>query len=126
MTTKARPLSPHVQIYRLPLLAITSITHRATGVGLAAGLLLLSCWLAAAAKGPESYQAIHSLIVSFPGRLVLLGFTAALFFHFSNGIRHLIWDTGRGLELSCARASNRFVIGSTIVLTALSWLIALA
>ena len=126
MTTKARPLSPHVQIYRLPLLAITSITHRVTGVGLAAGLLLLSCWLAAAARGPETYQPIHDLIVSIPGRVVMLGFTAALFFHLCNGIRHLVWDTGRGLELACAQASNRFVIGGAIVLTALSWLIALA
>ena len=126
MTTKARPLSPHVQIYRLPLLAITSITHRVTGVGLAAGLLLLSCWLAAAARGPETYQPIHDLIVSIPGRVVMLGFTAALFFHLCNGIRHLVWDTGRGLELACAQASNRIVIGGAIVLTALSWLIALA
>ena len=126
MPIKARPLSPHVQIYRLPLVAITSITHRVTGVGLAAGLLLLSCWLAAAAKGGESYQTIHGVIVSPIGRVIMLGFTAALFFHLTNGIRHLIWDTGRGLELACAKSSNRVVIGATIVLTALAWLVALA
>ena len=126
MTAKARPMSPHVQIYRLPLLAITSITHRITGVGLALGLLMLTCWLGAAAKGPEAYQTFHHLILSLPGRLVMVGFTAALFFHLCNGIRHLIWDTGRGLELSCAQASNRVVIGAAIILTALSWFIALA
>ena len=119
-------MSPHVQIYRLPLLAITSITHRITGVGLALGLLMLTCWLGAAAKGPEAYQTFHHLILSLPGRLVMVGFTAALFFHLCNGIRHLIWDTGRGLELSCAQASNRVVIGAAIILTALSWFIALA
>jgi len=126
MTTNARPLSPHLQIYRLPLLAITSIAHRITGVGLTLGILLLSCWLAAAAKGPDAYQPIHDLIVSIPGRVVFFGFTAALFFHLTNGIRHLVWDTGRGLDLPTAQASNRIVIGSAIVLTVLSWLIALA
>ena len=126
MSASARPLSPHVQIDRLPLLAIASITHRITGVGLALGLVLVSCWLSAAAKGPDAYQTVHALIVSIPGRLVLFGFTAALFFHLTNGIRHLVWDTGRGLDLPCAQASNRIVIGATVALTALSWFIALA
>jgi len=126
MTTNARPLSPHLQIYRLPLLAKCSITHRITGVGLALGIVLLSCWLAAAAKGPDSYQSIHDLMVSLPGRVVLFGFTAALFFHLVNGIRHLVWDTGKGLDLACAKASNRIVIGAAIVLTVVTWLIALA
>jgi len=126
MTNNARPLSPHVQIYRLPLLAITSITHRATGVGLAFGLVLLTCWLSAAAKGPEAYQPIHDLIVSPLGRLVMFGFSAALFFHLVNGIRHLVWDAGKGLDLACAKASNRIVIGSAVALTLLTWLIALA
>ncbi len=126
MTTNTRPLSPHVQIYRLPLLAITSITHRITGIGLVLGLLLLSCWLGAAAKGDQAYEAIHTLIVSLPGRVVMFGFTAALFFHLTNGIRHLVWDAGKGLDLPTAQASNRIVIGAAIVLTVLSWLIALA
>ncbi len=126
MTTNARPLSPHVQIYRLPLLAITSITHRITGIGLGLGLLLLSCWLSAAAQGPDSYAAIHDILTSVLGRVVLFGFTAALFFHFTNGIRHLIWDTGKGLDLPCAKASNRVVIGVAAALTVLTWLIALA
>ena len=126
MTNKARPLSPHLQIYRLPLVAITSITHRITGVGLAAGLLLLSCWLGAAAHGPDSYLAIHSLIVSPIGRIVMLGFTLSLFFHLTNGIRHLVWDAGLGLDLASAQSSNRTVIAATIILTAIAWLIALA
>jgi succinate dehydrogenase / fumarate reductase, cytochrome b subunit len=126
MASHARPLSPHLQIYRLPLVAITSITHRITGVALSAGLLLLSCWLAAAASGPETFQPIHDLIASVAGRIVMIGFSAALFFHLINGIRHLIWDTGRGLNLTCAQTSNRVVIGATVVLTALAWIIALA
>lgn len=126
MSSIKRPLSPHLQIYRLPLLALTSITHRITGVGLSAGLILVSCWLAALAKGPDAYAAIHGLIVSLPGRVVMFGFSAALFFHLANGIRHLVWDTGRGLELNCARKSNSIVIGAAIALTAVAWIAALS
>jgi succinate dehydrogenase / fumarate reductase cytochrome b subunit len=126
MSSINRPLSPHLQIYRLPLLALTSITHRITGVALSAGLILLSCWLAALAKGPEAYATIHGLILSLPGRVVLFGFSAALFFHIANGLRHLVWDTGRGLELSCARKSNSVVIGTAVVLTAAAWIAALS
>lgn len=126
MSSINRPLSPHLQIYRLPLLALTSITHRITGVALSAGLILLSCWLAALAKGPEAYATIHGLILSLPGRVVLFGFSAALFFHLANGLRHLVWDTGRGLELSCARKSNSVVIGTAVVLTAAAWIAALS
>jgi succinate dehydrogenase / fumarate reductase cytochrome b subunit len=126
MSSTNRPLSPHLQIYRLPLLALTSITHRITGVALSAGLVLLSCWLASLAKGPEAYATIHGLILSIPGRVVLFGFSAALFFHLCNGVRHLVWDTGRGLELTCARKSNSVVIGAAVVLTVVAWIAALS
>ena len=126
MSLKSRPLSPHLQIYRLPLLAITSITHRITGVVLALGLALVACWLGAAAAGPQSYAFIHDVVVSPLGRLVLFGFSAALFYHLANGVRHLVWDTGRGLDLPSAKASNRIVIAAALVMTIVAWALALS
>src|SRR5690348_15437891 len=87
----ARPLSPHLQVYRLPLTAVMSITHRITGVGLSLGLIVVTVWLVAAAYGPEAYDAFAGFMVSWLGLLILLGFSLALFFHLCNGIRHLLW-----------------------------------
>src|SRR4051812_49059632 len=81
----ARPLSPHLQIYRLPLAAILSITHRITGVGLAIGVLLLTWWVTAAAVGPAAYDRATSFIGSIVGQLLMVGFSLALFFHLCNG-----------------------------------------
>ena len=118
---KARPLSPHLQIYRLPLPAILSITHRMTGVILSTGTLLLAAWMVALAQGPESF-AIAMMIVSHPlGQLVLFGYSAALFYHMCNGIRHLNWDRGAGLEIESAYRSGKFVIGAAVILTAALW-----
>ncbi len=118
---KARPLSPHLQIYRLPLPAILSITHRMTGVILSTGTLLLAAWMVALAQGPESF-AIAMMIVSHPlGQLVLFGYSAALFYHMCNGIRHLNWDRGAGLEIESVYRSGKFVIGAAVILTAALW-----
>lgn len=118
---KARPLSPHLQIYRLPLPAILSITHRMTGVILSTGTLLLAAWMVALAQGPESF-AIAMMIVGHPlGQLVLFGYSAALFYHMCNGIRHLNWDRGAGLEIESVYRSGKFVIGAAIILTAALW-----
>jgi succinate dehydrogenase / fumarate reductase cytochrome b subunit len=126
MTSRNRPLSPHLQIYRLPLLAKLSISHRITGVGLAVGLLFLAYWLASAAAGPEAYAHAAGLIASPIGYLLLFGWSVALFFHLSNGIRHLLWDAGWGYELPQAYASARFVLAATVVLTVLTWAIGLS
>ena len=118
---KGRPLSPHLQIYRLPLPAILSITHRMTGVILSTGTLLLAAWMVALAQGPESF-AIAMMIVSHPlGQLVLFGYSAALFYHMCNGIRHLNWDRGAGLEIESVYRSGKFVIGAAVILTAALW-----
>ena len=118
---KARPLSPHLQIYRLPLPAILSITHRMTGVILSTGTLLLAAWMVALAQGPESF-AIALMIVSHPlGQLVLFGYSAALFYHMCNGMRHLNWDRGAGLEIESVYRSGKFVIGAAVILTAALW-----
>lgn len=117
-----RPLSPHLQIYRLPMLAILSITHRMTGVALSVGTLLLVYWLYAAASGPESFDYAQGIFGSMLGQLVLFIFTLALFYHMCNGIRHLFWDMGYGFKLADADRSGRIVIGVTVVLTILTWL----
>ena len=118
---KARPLSPHLQIYRLPLPAILSITHRMTGVILSTGTLLLAAWMVALAQGPNSF-AIAMMIVGHPlGQLVLFGYSAALFYHMCNGIRHLNWDRGAGLEIESVYRSGKFVIGAAVILTAALW-----
>ncbi|HVI53334.1 MAG TPA: succinate dehydrogenase, cytochrome b556 subunit [Candidatus Sulfotelmatobacter sp.] len=126
MTSRTRPLSPHLQIYRLPLLALMSITHRATGVVLSIGLLLLAYWLAAAAYGPAAYATAAALIGSPIGYLVLFGFTVALYYHLSNGIRHLLWDAGWGFEIPQAYKSGYVVLVATAALTVVTWAIGLS
>lgn len=91
-----RPLSPHIFIYKPMLTMWMSIVHRITGAALYFGTLLLAWWLLAAATGPNAYGGIGSFINSFLGRLILFGYTWALMHHMLGGIRHLIWDTGRG------------------------------
>ncbi len=117
----ARPLSPHLQIYRPQLTSVLSITHRATGVALAVGTLLLVWWLIAAATGPEEYALAQTVMSSWIGRVLLLGWTVALFYHLCNGIRHLFWDAGYGFELRTTYISGWLVIVATLVLTALTW-----
>ncbi len=122
MAAGDRPLSPHLQVYNPQLTSVLSIMHRITGVALAVGTLLLVYWLAAAAGGPESYAAAQGFIGSFVGRLLLFGWTVALFYHLANGIRHLFWDAGYGYELSAVYRGGWLVVAVTGVLTVLSWI----
>ena len=94
-----RPLSPHLQVYRPQLTSMLSICHRITGVGISVGTLLLTWWLVAAATSPEAYATVSGFMRSWIGLLLLFGWSAALFYHFLNGIRHLAWDGGLGFEL---------------------------
>ena len=121
MTTQNRPLSPHLQVYRLPLLALLSIGHRLTGLALTFGTFLLVWWLVAAATGPEAYATAQAAISSVIGRLLLFGWTLALFYHLCNGIRHLFWDVGYGYELKAAYASGWAVLAAAVALTLLAW-----
>ena len=121
-----RPLSPHLQIYRLPLTAYISILgHRTTGVGLAFGLLLLTWWVTAAAFGEPEYATVQDFIGSWFGQLVMLGFSLALYFHLCNGIRHLFWDAGMGFEIKDTDRANIIVIVAAVLLTAGTWAAAL-
>jgi succinate dehydrogenase / fumarate reductase, cytochrome b subunit len=120
----ARPLSPHLQVYRPQLTSVLSITHRATGVALAAGTVLLVWWLVAAATGPEQFATVQWFLGTWLGKLMLLGWTFSLFFHLCNGIRHLFWDAGVGFELKAAYRSGWLVVFASIVLTAIVWVLA--
>lgn len=120
-----RPLSPHLQIYRLPLNAVLSITHRLTGMVLALGAALVIFVLIAAASGAAAYESAHAVVASWPGQVVLFLFTAALYYHLCAGIRHLVWDAGHGYSLRAARIGSYAVLAGTVALTLLTWLIAL-
>lgn len=121
----ARPLSPHLQIYKPQITSVLSIFHRFTGIVLAIGTLLLTYWLLAAAAGPQAFALAQAIIGSWFGLLCLFGWTAALFYHLCNGIRHLVWDAGYGYELETVSKSGWMVLIGTGVLTVLSWLLAL-
>jgi succinate dehydrogenase / fumarate reductase cytochrome b subunit len=121
MTAPNRPLSPHLQVYRWPLNMATSILHRATGIALAVGTLMLVWWLVALVRGPETYDAYQQVIGSFIGRLFLFGWTWALFFHLCNGIRHLFWDAGLGFERNQYSATGWIVLVGASLLTLAVW-----
>jgi succinate dehydrogenase / fumarate reductase, cytochrome b subunit len=122
MRSADRPLSPHLQIYRWQLTSVLSILHRASGVALSAGTILLVWWLIAAASGPETYEGVQEFLGSWIGLLLLFGWTLSLFYHLCNGIRHLAWDTGWGLEIRTAHVTGYAVLAATAVLTVVAWL----
>lgn len=126
MISDPRPLSPHLQVYRWQLTSVLSILHRASGVALSAGTILLVWWLVAAAEGPDSYGWAQAFLGSWIGRILLFGWSLALFYHLCNGLRHLWWDTGRGLELRQVYAGGWTVVGATVVLTAIAWILGIA
>lgn len=119
-----RPMSPHLQVWRWHVTMLTSILHRVTGVGLYAGALMVAVWAVALASGPDAYAMVMGLLGSPLGRLVMLGMTLSVFYHLGNGVRHLIWDLGHGLDLPSANASAYGVFGFTLAATAAAWIIA--
>src|SRR5215475_13723619 len=121
MAQSQRPLSPHLQIYRPQLTSVLSISHRAAGVALAVGTLMLVYWVVAAASGPRPYATAQAFMRSWLGMLLLFGWSVALFYHLANGIRHLFWDAGYGFELKAAYASGYAVLIATAALTVIAW-----
>ncbi|MDY0008436.1 MAG: succinate dehydrogenase, cytochrome b556 subunit [Bdellovibrionales bacterium] len=121
MQNKARPLSPHLQIYRWQLTMFLSILHRATGFGLALGAPLAVWWLMAALNSAKNFDRFHEFAHSLIGQLMLAGWLFSLSFHFLNGLRHLVWDTGRWLTLKGAYASGYVVLFGSVLLTAALW-----
>jgi succinate dehydrogenase / fumarate reductase cytochrome b subunit len=121
MSNNNHPVSPHLQIYRLPLTALLSITHRITGVLLSLGSLLLVGLLVAAAEGAEAYQGLIVHFQAWYGQVFLLGLLFSLYLHFCNGIRHLFWDVGYGFELETVDLTARLAIAVAVVLTVATW-----
>jgi succinate dehydrogenase / fumarate reductase cytochrome b subunit len=119
-----RPLSPHLDVYRLSLTMATSIFHRITGCALAVSAILVVWWFLAAARGPERFAFADWLLTSWVGGLVLLLSAFALWFHFCNGIRHLIWDTGAGYDIHGLRHAGLAIIGCAAVLTVITLIVA--
>jgi succinate dehydrogenase / fumarate reductase, cytochrome b subunit len=118
-----RPLSPHLQIYRLTLTMAMSIAHRVTGVALYFGTLLLVWWLVTAASSARQYDIVNGFFSSWIGRVVLFGYTFALMHHLVGGIRHLIWDTGHGLGPVEREFFARATIIGSVALTFAVWLL---
>ncbi len=124
--TVLRPLSPHLQVYRWPVSMALSILHRASGVALGVGTLLLTWWLVAAAGSDDAFERAQWFMGSAIGLLLLFGWSAALFFHFFSGIRHLVWDAGVGFDAPTYNTSGWGVIIATGVSVLLVWIIGLA
>ena len=118
-----RPLSPHLGVYKFAYTMALSILHRITGVASSVGFLVFAWWLMALSSGPESYAGAMRLLSAPIAKLLLAGFAFSFVYHFCNGIRHLVWDTGRGLERAQARRGGVIVIVVALLLTALAlWL----
>ena len=124
MSNSKHPISPHLQIYRLPLTVLLSIAHRITGVILAFGCVLLVWVLATAAESAAAYQALVPHLGSWYGQIYLLGFVFSLYLHFCNGVRHLFWDVGYGFELETVDITAKLAIALAIILTIATWVVA--
>ncbi len=124
MSNSKHPMSPHLQIYRMPLTALLSITHRLTGIILALGCMVLVWILAAAANSAFYYQAMVPHLQSWYGQVFLLGFIFSLYLHFCNGVRHLFWDVGLGFELETVDLTAKLAIVLAVILTVATWAVA--
>ena len=124
-SNKNRPISPHLDIYKLPLTALMSISHRITGVGLGFGLVLMVLTLVAVASGEERYISYQVHLSAWYGQAVLVLFSFALYFHLCHGIRHLFWDAGAGFNKDDANKFSKLTIVAAVLLTLLTWFVAL-
>ena len=118
-----RPLSPHLQVYRLPLAAITSIMTRITGHALVAGIVLITWWLVAAVTSPGAFAVADWVVRSWLGFIILTGSMWALWYHLLAGLRHLAYDAGYGLEIRQAEKSSQALIAGSVVLAVLTLIV---
>ena len=117
--SRSRPLSPHLSVYKMTITMAMSIVHRITGAALYVGTVLLAIWLLAAATSPEAFATVQALWGSILGRLVLLGYTWALFHHALCGLRHFIWDSGAGFGPERRTFAQLTLVGSILITLAL-------
>jgi succinate dehydrogenase / fumarate reductase cytochrome b subunit len=122
---RERPLSPHLTIYRWPVTMMTSITHRATGMALSVGAVILAWWLVCISNGPEGWAGFHAIMDTIPGLVVLFGITWSLCYHFFSGLRHLAWDLGYGFKKQVAERNSIIVFAlsfaAALVVFAIVW-----
>ncbi len=121
-----RPLSPHLSIYKLQVSMILSGLHRITGFGLLLGTLLFAWWIIAAAVGPRAFLTVQHFIGSPIGLLFLFGWTFCLMYHLCNGVRHLLWDIGIGIEIEGIKLGGWIMVGCAVGLTVLAWIVGIA
>ena len=126
MATNQRPLSPHLQVYRPQITSVLSILHRMTGVALAFGAFGVAYWLLAVSASDMRYQQFADLAASLPAHLVFAAFSWCLVYHLLNGIRHLVWDAGKGFEIRQFTTSGWIVVVLSFLLTAGLWALALS
>ena len=117
---RPRPLSPHLQIYKPQITSILSIFHRLTGISLSIGSFIIVAWIVSLSMGIESYSYFMSIVDNWFVQIIIFGFAFALFYHFSNVIRHLFWDAGLGFELKSVYISGSIVVLNAIILTTLT------
>ncbi len=122
---RERPLSPHLQVWRWHLTMLTSILHRATGLALYGGAVIVAVWALSLGAGPEAYQGFVDLMASPLGRFVLVGLTLSIFYHLANGLRHLFWDAGLGLSVTASHQSGIMAMAFSVVATITVWAIGL-
>ncbi len=123
MESVKRPLSPHLQIYKPQITSVLSITHRATGVFLSLGALILTCWLVGLATGQDAFANLQQHINAWYGKVLLVAFVFSFYYHLANGVRHLFWDAGLGLEISTSYKTGYAVIVFTLVLTVVTFVL---
>jgi succinate dehydrogenase / fumarate reductase cytochrome b subunit len=131
-TPRERPVSPHLVtgglgsplLWRWHITMWTSILHRATGVALYVGALIAAAWALSLAEGPDAYAEFKGLLGSIPGKVVMFGLTVSVFYHLANGVRHLVWDTGHGLDVKSANASAVLVFAFAAAASLAIWGIA--
>ena len=121
-SSKSRPLSPHLQVYRPQISSVMSILHRITGIGLTIGLPILVLWLVCLAGGPDSYTKFLELSHTYVGQVLMFGWTWAFFYHFCCGIRHLFWDAGFFIKIKGLYLTGWLALGVSTLLTAALWL----
>lgn len=120
-----RPLSPHIQVYKVQITSLLSILHRGTGLVLYGGTVIWAFWFIALGAGAQNYEKIQALLLSPFGLLILLGWSFSFFYHLCNGIRHLMWDLGVGYELPMVRMTGWIVVLTSFLLTGAVWIVGL-
>ncbi len=123
MSARPRPLSPHLQVYRWQMTSVLSILHRGTGLFLVLGSMMIAFWVVALALGHNIFTSYQSWLGSLLGKVLLAGWSFSLFYHWANGIRHLLWDAGWGYEIERVYMTGWIVVLLSVVLTGLLWLL---